>query len=128
MSLATELSNFWCTQNYYQHWTGQLYYTDGVKYLADKSDSHWLIDAIASYQNDVKIKKNRMLQNIQFWKLEVKENKGILTCVEDKGRKPVITQEIDFTDFPMGEIEIWVEYGSLDGVTGTFIAMLKSER
>jgi hypothetical protein len=127
MITESDLDGFYCTDNYFSHWAKKLCYTDGVKYLADKAGAYWLIDAIASYQNDAKITKNSMLRNMQFWKLEVVDGKGVLTCVEDSGRKPVIRQEIEFTDFPLSEVEIWVERGSVDGVTETLVAMLKSE-
>lgn len=136
MITEADLNNFYCTENYFSHWAKKLCYTDGVKYLADNAGAYWLIDAIASYQSDPKITKNGMLRNMQFWKLEVVDaekerasgmKKAILTCIEDSGRKPVITQEIEFTDFPLSEVEIWVERGSVDGVNETFVAMLKSE-
>lgn len=131
MLTQDDLSQFTCTDNYYPHWTRKLVFTDGVKYLADKAGAYWLIDAIASYQADKRVKQNKMLQGIQFWKLEVKDGKGVLTCVEDTGRKPVIRQEIEFTDFPLDEVEIWVEYGGFEtenGIQTAFVAMLPSER
>jgi hypothetical protein len=127
----TDLSQFTGTETYYPHWTGRLLYTDGIKYLADQGGAHWLIDAIASYQGDRRITGNPMLRNMQFWKLTVVDARGTLTCVEDSGRVPLISQEIEFTDFPLDVVEVWVERGSVPtrgGWLEALVALLPSER
>lgn len=116
------------TENYYQHWTRRLFYTDGVRYLAEEAHAYWLIDAIASYQGDRRIVNNPMLRQIQFWVLRTKDNKGTLICRADSGMAPAITQDIEFTDFPLDEVQLWVELGSIDGVGPAYVAMLPSER
>lgn len=127
-----DLEGFTGTSNYYPHWTGKVVFTDGVKYLADKAEAYWLIDAIASYQNDEKITGDNMLRDMQFWKLIVNGSKGLLTCVQDKGYKPAITQNIEFTDFPLDEVEIWVERGGFPtnngGWVDAMVLMLPGER
>ncbi len=70
---------------------------------------------------------------MQFWKLIAKDGKATLTCIEDSGRKPIITQEIESTDFPLDEVEVWVERGGFpadnsDGFVEAMVAMLPSER
>ena len=54
-----------------------------------------------------------MLRDIQFWTLEVTEKDGrrsaVLTCRADSGEKPAITQEIEYTDFDLPKIDLWVE-------------------
>jgi hypothetical protein len=87
-----------------------------------------LIDAIASYQRDRRITGNRLLRDLQFWELTVRDGAGLLTCVADAGLPPAITQAIAFTDFPLSEVRVWVERGSVDGVTEIMVAMLPSER
>ncbi len=126
MLTANDLSHFTGTESYYRHWTRRLVYTDGVNHLTENGAA-WLVDAVASYQGDKRL-QTPMLRDMQFWKLEVKDGKGTLTCRADSGRKPAITQEIEFTDFPLDEVEIWVERGSVDGVNECMIAMLPSER
>ena len=73
-----------------------------------------------------------MLRDMQFWKLVVKGGKGVLTCVADSGYDPAITQNIPFTDFPLDEVEIWVERGSYPSNGGRMVAgmvaMLPGER
>lgn len=131
MGLKEELSQFTGTENYFMHpipCRPRLVYTDGVKYLAQQANAYWLLDAIASYQNDERITGNEMLREIQFWNLRRWNGGAILTCVEDSGRRPVITQDIEYSDFPLDKIELWVELGSLDGTDSAYVLMLPSER
>ncbi len=100
------------TECYYAHWVkspyGESYkYTDGVQYVAEKGGAHWLLDAIFSY---------RRKEPFQVWRLEVTEKdekrSATLTMKEDSGRKPKVTQQIMFTDFPLDSVEMWL----IDGV------------
>lgn len=124
--MLEHLNQFTGTENYYRHWTRRLVYTDGVHYLTENGAA-WLVDAIASYQGTKPLLKGG-LRDMQFWKLEKTGNSAVLTCVEDTGYAPAITQKIEFTDFPLDSIEVWVERGSIDGETECMVAMLPSER
>ena len=102
--------------------------TDGAKFVADNggtSGAYWLMDAIASHQP--KALKDERLREIQFWKLTVTEKDGrksaVLTCRADSGEKPAITQRIEYTDFDLPEIDLWV--GPMD--EKHFVIMLPSE-
>ena len=95
------------TEKYYKHFLGLLY-TDGVKAVAAVAGCYWLLDIIASYQQQCQ--KDEKLRDIQFWKLTVRGSKGVVTCDRDEG-DTAITQEIPFTDFPMDEFKIWVVNG-----------------
>lgn len=50
-----------------------------------------------------------MLSQMQFWKLgvDLEKSSAVLTCDRDKGNV-VIAQEIEYTDFPLAEVKIWV--------------------
>ena len=122
---AIDLSQFYCSDNFYRHWLG-LVYTDGLKYLAEQAGAYWLIDAIASHQRGVarKARIDARLADFQIWKLKAnKRSKGCsLCCYADSGEKPAITQRIEFTDFPfdaVGDFKVYVENG---------IMMLSTER
>ncbi len=102
--------------------------TDGAKFVADNggtSGAYWLMDAIASHQP--KAMKDERLREIQFWKLTVTEKDGwksaVLTCRADSGEKPAITQRIEYTDFDLAEIDLWV--GPVD--ERTYCILLPSE-
>lgn len=114
--LKEELRGFTGTVNYYRHLTG-LKYTDGVKYLADRAEAHWLLDAVFSYQTERRIRK----LPFQIWTLKVirselgkskKEPMAILEMREDTNDPVLVRQEIEYTTFPVGEIKLYY----IDGV------------
>lgn len=103
------LDQFTGTEHYYRHWSGLLY-TDGVRYMAEEGKAYWLIDAVASYQREL---KGDRLQEFQLWELRVQDRAGVLTCREDSGMEPVVEQRIEYTDFPLDEIKLYVIRGVL---------------
>jgi hypothetical protein len=123
--IESGLAQFYGTEGYTRlsplH--GRLVCTDGVVWLAENAECFWLIDAIASYQRDAM--KDESLQSIQFWKLTVKDRLGILICERDEG-DVAFTQTIRFTNFPLPEIKIWVEAGSV-GDKPVMVCLLPSE-
>jgi len=113
VGLKEELEQFTGTINYYRHPLG-IYYTDGVKYLADRAGAYWLIDNIVAWQVEEKVKR----APFQIWELKVKDNEGMLTMKEDTNEPELVRQKIPFTDFPL-------EYQKLYLVDG--VLMLPSE-
>lgn len=115
-----DLNQFTGTEHYYKHPLFGFNYTDGVKYMAEKAGAYWLLDAIGSYQ----MGKIRAVP-FQIWRLEKADNAlfpikngAILTMKEDCDMPVLIKQEIEYTDFPLESIELWL----IDGVL-----LLKSE-
>lgn len=106
--LKTELQMFTGTEKYHKLTPLPLLATDGVAYLTQKAGCFWLIDAIASYQAKI------VDEGFQIWILKKTGSKAVLTCREDYSEKepdkykPIITQHIDYTDFPLDEIKIYV--------------------
>lgn len=107
MLTQDDLAQFRCTDNYYQHWLRRFVYTDGVRHVAEEGGAYWLIDAIASYQP--KLLKDQMLQEFQHWILNVDliNQKAQLICERDNN-DVVLTQDIEFTDFPLEQIRFYV--------------------
>ena len=111
----SQLDQFTGTEGYIR-WSPlfrRMVLTDGAKFVADNGGgcgAYWLMDAIASHQPEAL--KNEMLRDIQFWTLEVAEDDGrksaVLTCRTDSGEKPTITQKIEYTDFDLPKIDLWV--------------------
>lgn len=99
--IQNNLPYFTGTEHYYQYNFG-IKLTDGVKYLADSCDCYWLLDIVASYQVDEKIKN----EEFQVYKLNVKDNSAVLE-ITDGNYNILATQEIEYTDFPLDEITIW---------------------
>ena len=104
--LNQKLTGFTGTINWYRHWTNLLSYTDGVKTLAESAGAFWLIDAIASWQFKPKVDQC----DFQVWTLTVKDDQtAALQMQEDTGLQPVVTQQLVYTDFPVGVFKLWVE-------------------
>jgi hypothetical protein len=87
-------------------------YTPGVKYLADQAGAYWLIDAIASYfMSGQMAYPDPRLETLQFWRLDVnKDNSALLTARADSNVEPFITQRIEFTDFPLDQVDVWAGF------------------
>lgn len=105
----TDLAQFTGTEAYHRlpyHPQGVVY-TDGVKYLAERAGAYWLLDLIASYQLDGRIKNDEALQGIQFWRLKVADATGTLVCERDLN-DTVLTHQLNYTDFPLAEITLYV--------------------
>lgn len=104
---ASDLAQFTGTENYYRHTLfTPIKYTDGVKYLAEEAGAYWLLDKVATNQINPKIR----CEEFQSWKLIVRGREADL--IVDDGNGNIIHRElIEFTDFPLPEITLWVEGG-----------------
>lgn len=106
------LNQFTGGDDYHVNPIGRMKYTEGVQYLAENAEAYWLIDAIASYQPQ--LLKVETFRYLQFWELKVNPDRScLLTCREDSGIEPAVEQKIEFTDFPLPGIKLWVEHGVL---------------
>lgn len=113
------LRQFTGTENYWKHlFPGKspILLTDGCRWIRDTLNCYWLFDSILIYQNDKRLKG----VNFQLWELRQskKDLSWLLTCSEDTGQKPLITQKIEFSDVPLDYIKLYVIGG---------IALLPSE-
>lgn len=120
MNDELNLDQFTGTEHYYKHFTG-IKYTDGIKYLADKTKCYWFIDAIASHQQSNLTDAFGKVKDCHFqiWTLRVfKDRTAVVIMKEDTDEEPRVSQEIEYTDFPLDEIEVYC----IDGVI-----LLKSE-
>lgn len=107
MKLLDNLKQFTGTEQYHRITLGKLVVTDGIKYLVDKAQCHWLMDIVESYQHKLKEVP------FQIWCLKVNEDdSAVVTCKEDSDQPNLVKQEIGYTDFPLDEIEFYC----IDGV------------
>lgn len=105
-----DLNQFSGDEHRYLHFFRQMIYTEGVHYMM-ANGAGWLVDAVASYQPDKRLRGNSRLQEFQLWRLEKKGKSGaVLTCRGDSGEKAVITQEIELTDFPFDASGVYEWY------------------
>lgn len=104
IELKEKLKTFTGTENYYKY-IGGLLLTEGVKFMAEECGAFWLLDILASYQ--IKFK------NIPFqiWNLRKDGDKAKVTLKEDSNCPILAEQEIEYTDFPLEEIELWLING-----------------
>jgi len=123
--LNAALEGFSGTEGYTRYLAGLLL-TDGVRFLAENAECFWFLDIIASYQP--KCKKDKDLRDMQFWKLKRNAKGGAVVTCDDGNGNIKIKQEVEFTDFPMDEVRVWVELGSVDGINPAYVAMLPNER
>jgi len=109
--LSARLSHFCGSEELFRHWLGGMLYTEGVKFLAEQAGAYWLIDAIASHQP--KCRRDPMLQEFQAWTLTVKADRSArLVCERDSGDE-AFAQDIEYSDFPLPEIKLFVENNTL---------------
>ena len=80
--------------------------TDGAKAVADECQAYWLMDAIASHQSP---KLEAKCDGFQSWKLTVNPDKSAVLECDDGNHNIVARQEIEYTDFPLPSITLWVE-------------------
>lgn len=105
-ALESDLTQFCGTETWWRHWTGRITYTDGVKFLAEKAGAFWLIDLVASHQT-ARLRQ----EEFQIWKLVVDRDKrpmAIATCQADTDEPVLVQQEIEYTDFPLPSIKLYL--------------------
>jgi hypothetical protein len=93
----------------------QVIYTPGVEHVAERGQAYWLIDAIASWIGSEPFNKaaaeDPRISYMHFWTLETSWSKvGQLTARADGPDKPFIVQNIEYTDFPLQQIDIWAAF------------------
>ena len=75
--------------------------TDGTKYLAEKAECFWMMDAVASHLGEIGTAD-------WFIHVRVTVNTSRATMVyEDGNRHEHARQEIPYTDFPTSEITLY---------------------
>lgn len=125
MLTQADLSQFIGTEHYYRHFLPRIVYTDGVRFLAEKAKAYWLIDAIASHQINPKIRRNPSLQEFQVWKFGRQGEEWILVCYDND--TPVVIQKIEYSDFPLDEVTLYLGLGETEKDGILKVIMLPSE-
>lgn len=110
------LRQFTGTTQWYQSYPGLLL-TDGAKWLADSADCYWLYDIIWS------IKPILDKDWFAVAKFATIGSAGIFV-LEDGNDNVLYTQHIEYTDFPLPQVTLFVADG---GPGGEKVIMLPSE-
>lgn len=136
--LEHELAGFPGTEHWYRHggfWRQEILLTDGVMHLAQNGGRHggtafWLVDAVASYQGEKVLTRHPF----QVWKLTVTESddgsrSARLVCTNGNNEKPIVEQEIEYTDFLLDEVQMYASVEPVDetGRKKRVIILLPSE-
>lgn len=86
-------------------------YTEGVRYLAEAGGAWWLLDAIYSWQSQL-LPNHKQLGEFQLWTLTVADDQTAeLVCQEDTASEVLASQQIEYTDFPLDSIKIYLIEG-----------------
>jgi hypothetical protein len=111
----TSLAQFTGTEKYYRIRSRHLL-TEGTKYLAEKAECFWMMDAVASHLGEIGTAD-------WFVHVRVTVNCNRATMIyEDGNGHEHARQEIPYTDFPMNTISL---YACWDGEH--WVIMLPSE-
>ena len=106
-TLTAQLAQFTGSETFTRHGLARsVLMTEGVTFLAKHAQAHWLTDAIASYLNDARAKE----EEFQVWQLSVDgvSRRAVLSMTDGNSTKPIITQSLAYTDFPLDAITLWL--------------------
>ncbi len=80
--------------------------TEGVVFLAKVAGAHWLIDVVASHVHDARASQ----EEFQVWRLmvDVVTHTGVITTADGDCDAAIVTQLLDYTDFSLVEITVWL--------------------
>lgn len=107
--LRKELAFFTGSEKFYKVYPN-LIITDGVKFLAERTEAFWLINLVFSYQTIAKVKK----EPFQVYELKVDlNNKSSKMVCTDGNENVLYTQNIPFTTFPLESIKLYYTDGTL---------------
>lgn len=102
--------------DFYNHFTGSEHaykykfdyiFTDGIKFIAEETNSFWFLDVVISYKfDDYKRMKDVYYQH---WTLQrIDDTDSFLIEGRNDDMETVITQKIEFSDFPFNKYEIMI--------------------
>lgn len=109
--LIANLAQFTGSDAVHRH-LGPVVLTDGAKYLAENAKAYWLMDIIASYA-PLMVQCGDWLYSAHLRKVGATgamfELKG---CPDARGQtRAIVHQEIQYTDFPLERISLYVSTG-----------------
>ena len=100
------LTQFTGSEAFYQYGLkGEMLFTDGVKYVADKAGAYWLLDEITLAQ---RFKREVACEEFQVWFLIVADDSSAMLLCDDGNGHIVYEKQIPFTDFPLNGIKLYV--------------------
>lgn len=107
--IRNTLCQFTGTDHYYKHlFPGKspIIISEGCRYVREKCEANWLFDQILIAQSLPRM-KNVFFQKWVFGQLR-EDLSWKLNCINTDDGKSVWSKRIEFSDFPLRKIEIWV--------------------
>ena len=111
----TQLTQFIGTTGYYRISRRHLL-TDGTKYLAEKGECFWMMDAVASHLCEIGTEDWFVLIRVQ-----VSEGRAVMVYEDGNGLEHA-RQAIPYTDIPLSEITLYACWNQVH-----WVIMLPSE-
>lgn len=113
---ALDLKQFMGGTHHWYRYSGlfrNVLLTDGTKYLAEKAGAYWLMDMIGSHLP--KLVKARETWAIATLK---RQGEGAHFTLQDDvpANTTFASQKVEFTDFPLPEIKLYVNFDGPDWV------------
>lgn len=105
--LLAQLGQFTGSETFTRHGLARsVLMTEGVVFLADKAGAHWLTDAVVSYLHEARVRA----EEFQVWKLTVDRSSqtALLAMSDGNSQQALVSQRIEYTDFPLDEITLWL--------------------
>lgn len=101
-----DLRQFSGSETWYRHGlVRHILYTEGAQYVAEQGGAYWLLDEIALAQ---KAGREVAGEPFQLWTLEVRKDRTALLTCEDGNGNPVLRKQIEYTDFPLDRIQLYL--------------------
>lgn len=103
--ILQDLPNFYGTENYYalSPLFRSFVLTDGARYLADAAGAWWLMDAVASHLGSYR-DEGFVVAKL----LRAKASNAWILRLEDGNDEVLADQIIEYSDFPLDEITLYV--------------------
>lgn len=98
---SDELKRFTRIDTVYWSWISQVWYTEGVKCLAEETDGYWLIDEIARVILPSLLKEHK--KKLYVIELSVSRHQSMVIIISDGNDTVYLKHPITWTDFPMWE-------------------------
>ncbi len=106
VDFKNNLAEFIGTFQYHTHRLGKQWIniTDGCDYVRNEAEAYWLFDAILSHQITSIMSKHPF----QVWRLKQQADETWKLSCEDGDKNILVVQNIEYSDFPIPEITIWL--------------------
>ncbi len=99
------LALFSGTETWFRHPLDRsVLYTEGARHVAEAGGAYWLLDVIVLSQRAVPAVA---AERFQLWRLTVRPDRTATLACEDGNGKPVFTQLIPHTDFPLDDFSFY---------------------